>query len=108
MNKRYYPWIGVFALLTVLISMITLLRPSGAEAHQQYPIMDKIADKIILKYTQSSCQQLQQKDSQKTPPSDAEIKVVQFLHNNQEMRVAFISKVAPPIANKLFDCGMIP
>jgi hypothetical protein len=51
---------------------------------------------------------LQQKESQKAPPSPEEIKAVQFLHSDPQMRIAFINKIAPPIANKLFDCGMIP
>jgi hypothetical protein len=108
MIKRYYAWIIFLALLAVLTSAVTLFHPSGAEAQQQYPIMDKIANKVILKYQQSSCQQLQQKESQKAPPSPEEVKAVQFLHSDPQMRIAFINKIAPPIANKLFDCGMIP
>lgn len=107
MIKRYGPWIVALALFVVLTSAITLFRPSGAEA-QQYPIMDKVANKVILKYEQSSCQQLQQKESQKAPPSPEEIKAVQFLHSDAQMRTAFINKIAAPIANKLFECGMIP
>jgi hypothetical protein len=53
-------------------------------------------------------QQLQQKESQKAPPSPQEIKAVEFLHNDAQMRAAFINKVAAPIANKLFECGLIP
>jgi hypothetical protein len=105
--KRCYPWILVAILFAVLLSIIPLFRPRNVEA-QQYPIMDKVADKIIMKYEQSSCEQLQQKQQQKAPPSPGEVKAVQFLHSDPQMRVAFISKVAPPIANKLFDCGMIP
>ena len=109
MIKRYYPWIVGLALFTASLSVITFLRTSSAEAQpQQYPIMDKIANKIILKYEQSSCQQLQQKESQKAPPSAEEIRAVQFLHNDPQMRIAFINKIASPIANKLFDCGLIP
>jgi hypothetical protein len=100
----------VLVPFAVLILGLTLLRPSHANAQppQQYPIMDKAANKIILKYQQSSCQQLQQKESQKAPPSAEEIKAVQFLHNDPQMRAAFINKVAAPIANKLFECGQIP
>ena len=108
--KRNYPWIVGLALLIVLSSVLMVFRSSSTNAQppQQYPIMDKIANKIILKYEQSSCQQLQEKQSQKAPPSPEEIKAVQFLHSDPQMRIAFINKVAPPIANKLFDCGMIP
>lgn len=107
MLKRYYLQVIVLGLF-VLLSLLTLFRPGGAEAGQQYPIMDKIANKIILKYEQSSCQQLQEKGSQKAPPTPEEIRAVQFLHSDAQMRVYFINKVAPPIANKMFDCGMIP
>ncbi len=108
MIKRHYPWIVALVLFILLTSAITIFRPGKAEAQQQYPILDKVANKVILKYQQSSCQQLQQNESQKPPPSPEEIKVVQFLHSDPQMRIAFINKIAPPIANKLFDCGMIP
>jgi hypothetical protein len=108
MMKSYYPWIVLLVLLVALMTVIALLRPSEANAQAQYPIMGKVANKIILKYEQSSCQQLQQKESQKAPPSTEEIRAVQFLHSDPQMRVAFINKVAAPIANKLFDCGLIP
>jgi len=35
-------------------------------------------------------------------------KVLDFLHNDAQMRTVFINKVAAPIANKMFECGMIP
>jgi len=91
------------------MSAIPLLRSSAAEPQpQQYPIMDGIANKIILKYQQSTCEQLWIKKSQKAPPTLEEQKLVVFLRNDPQMRTAFINKVAPPIANKMFDCGMIP
>jgi len=34
--------------------------------------------------------------------------VVQFLHSDPQMKTVFIDKVAAPIANKMFDCGLIP
>jgi len=75
---------------------------------QQYPIMDKVADKVIAKYQNASCEQLWQKKSQKAPPSAEEQKAIQFLKSDPQMRAAFIDKVAAPIANKMFECGMIP
>jgi len=33
---------------------------------------------------------------------------VNFLRNDPQARFAFIDKVAAPIANKMFECGMIP
>lgn len=75
---------------------------------QQYPIMDKIADKVIQKYQTSTCEQLWQKKSQKAPPSQEEQKAIQTLKGDPQMRQAFINKIAAPIANKMFECGMIP
>ncbi len=99
MSKRSY----LFA------AALTLLYLSAAGA-QQYPIMDKVADKIIQKYQSSTCEQLYQQKAQKAQqqPSPAEQKAVQLLHQDPQMRTAFINKVAAPIANKMFECGMIP
>ncbi|MFZ0592645.1 MAG: hypothetical protein WAM39_19460 [Bryobacteraceae bacterium] len=99
MSKRSY----LFA------AALTLLYLSVAGA-QQYPIMEKVADKIIQKYQSSTCEQLYQQKAQKAQqqPSAAEQKVVQLLHQDPQMRTAFINKVAAPIANKMFECGMIP
>jgi len=110
MMKRYFPLIAVLALVSVLFLGITLLRPSGAKAQppQQYPIMDKVADKIIQKYQTSTCEQLWVKKSEKTPPTAEEQKAIAFLKSDPQMRTAFINRIAPPIANKMFDCGMIP
>ena len=110
MNKRYYPLIAALALVSLLFLGITLLRASEAKAEppQQYPIMDKLADKIIQKYQTSTCEQLWLKKSEKAPPTPEEQKAITLLKSDPQMRAAFISKIAPPIANKMFDCGMIP
>jgi hypothetical protein len=109
MMKRYFPLVAVLALVSLLFLGITLLRPRDAEAQaQQYPIMDKVADKIIQKYQTSTCEQLWLKKSEKAPPTAEEQRAIAFLKSDPQMRVAFINKIAPPIANKMFDCGMIP
>jgi hypothetical protein len=109
MMKRYQPLIAVLALVSLLFLGITLLRASEAKAEpQQYPIMDKLADKIIQKYQTSTCEQLWLKKSEKTPPTPEEQKAITFLKSDPQMRAAFINKIAAPIANKMFECGMIP
>ena len=72
------------------------------------PGHDKVADKVIAKYQGSTCEELWQKKASKAPPSAEEQKVISFLKSDPQMRQAFIAKVAAPIANKMFDCGMIP
>jgi hypothetical protein len=107
MTKRHY-WIGVFTLCSVAVLGATLFRSGGALAQGQYPIMDQIANKVINKYQTSSCEQLWEQKSQHTPPSMEEQRAIGILKNDPQMRAAFINKIAPPIANKMFDCGMIP
>ena len=57
MTKRHYSLIGALALCSLAVLGLSVLRPSGAQA-QQYPIMNDIANKIIQKYKNSSCEQL--------------------------------------------------
>jgi len=77
---------------------------------QDFPILDKIADKVIQKYQQSTCEQLWEERAQKgkAPKPQMEQEALQMLKSDQQMRAAFINKVAAPIANKMFECGMIP
>lgn len=92
-----------FRLFT--LSMVCLgLGPSRVQA--QYPIMDRVAQRVIEKYQTSSCEQLASKRGR--PPSPEEQRVVQVLRNDPQMRAAFIDRVAGPIANKLFESGLIP
>jgi hypothetical protein len=65
----------------------------------QYPALDAIANKVIQKYQQSTCEQLLEQKEQE---------VVQMLRSDPQRRAAFIDKIAAPIANKMFECGMIP
>lgn len=83
---------------------------AGIAIAQQYPLVDKIAEKIVQKYQQSSCEQLMQQKAQKKgePPSPQEQKAMQMLRSDPQMRAEFINRVAAPIANKMFECGMIP
>jgi hypothetical protein len=75
-------------------------------AAAQYPILDAIADKVVQKYQNSTCEQLWQEKGKPKPPREQE--AIQMLRNEPQMRLAFINRVAAPIANKMFECGMIP
>jgi len=82
---------------------------SGAQApNQQHPMLDMLANKVVQKYQTTSCQDLKMKKAENAPPSPQEQKVVQFLKSDPQLRREFINKIAAPIANKMFDCGMIP
>ncbi|MGB8771369.1 MAG: hypothetical protein WCC92_17255 [Candidatus Korobacteraceae bacterium] len=75
---------------------------------QQYPMMDMVANKVIQKYQSSTCQQLWEEKAKKAPPSQQEKNAIQMLKSDPQMRQAFINKIAAPIVNKMFECGMIP
>ena len=96
------------AFASLVTSAIALL--CAAVNAQQFPIMDKIANKVIEKYQQATCEQLWQERAQKgkTPESPMEQRALEMLKSDAQMRAAFINKVAAPIANKMFECGMIP
>ena len=72
--------------------------------------MDIVAQKIIDKYNNSICVQLATANSEKPQGEEAAMKakVVAALKADPQMRQAFMNKVAAPIANKMFECGMIP
>lgn len=100
MIRRFSLWACVSVLLHV----------GMARAQESFPIMEKLAQKVIEKYQTSSCQQLAQQKSQ--PPTgqkaQMEQRAIQTLRNDPQMRTAFLNRVAAPIANKMFECGMIP
>ena len=95
MTKRLY--------VLVLVSAVLL---AGAVAAQQHPLMNIIADRVIQKYQKASCEELWKHKG--APKTDEEKNMIQLLRDDPQMRAAFIDKVAAPIANKMFECGMIP
>jgi hypothetical protein len=93
-------------LKRVVLVCVPLLLFAGVASAQQYPLLDRVANKVVQKYQNSSCEQLWQERGQ--PKSEREQEAVNFLRNDPQMRRIFIDRVAAPIANKMFECGMIP
>lgn len=73
---------------------------------QQFPILDRVAGKVVQKYQSTSCEQLWEKKGE--PKSPEEQRIIGLLRSDPAMRTEFINRVAAPIANKMFECGMIP
>ena len=96
------------AVASLATSAIALL--CAALNAQDYPILDRIAAKVVQKYQQATCEQLWQERAQKgkTAPPPMEQEAIQMLKGDPQMRQAFINKVAAPVVNKMFECGMIP
>ena len=85
----------------VLISALIVARAASAQGM----LLDFAADKVIKKYQTATCDEL--KAQKKDPPTDKK-EAVQFLRNDSQARTFFINKIAAPVLNKMYDCGMIP
>ena len=92
----------------LLLSPLLIALTGGTWAQDQHPILDQVANKVIQKYQTSTCEQLWAERANKQPPSAQEQRAIQFLKTDPQMRTLFLNRVAAPIANKMFTCGMIP
>ena len=95
MNKR---------ILKVVVGASTMAFAGIAAA--DFPLMNMVADKVIQKYQSSTCEQLWAQ--KQAPKSEQEQRLIGLLKNDAQLRAAFLNKIAGPISNKMFECGMIP
>ena len=77
-----------------------------AFAYAQMPIVDAVANKVVQKYQSSSCEQLWQNRGKAA--SAEEQRVLGFLKQDAAARQEFFNRIAGPVMNKMFECGMIP
>jgi hypothetical protein len=93
-----------------MLALLVSAAPQAQQGQSPYPMADMLAQRIIDKYTNSTCVQLAEQKSEKPTGEKAamEQRVIQTLKNDAQMRQYFINKIAAPIANKMFECGMIP
>jgi len=88
-----------------VLAIVFALLVAGIAA-AQYPLLDMVANKVIQKYQGATCEQLW--EARGKPKSPEEQRIVQLLQGDPQMRTEFINRVAAPVANKMFECGMIP
>ena len=102
MSRSY----SLIPAICILLCAVPLLQ---AQTQQQYPIADKVADKIITKYQTSSCEQLKAQKAQGANEQHEEMqeKVMELLKRDPAMRKHFLNRIAGPVVNKMFECGMI-
>jgi len=84
----------------------------------QEALLDIAVNFAIAKYEKASCEEVaqMQPQSKSTPDSTTDggkqaalqAKAIELLQNNPEVRQKFIDRVAGPIANKMFECNLIP
>ena len=61
---------------------------------------------LALSNQTATCEQLWMNKGQ--PESAEEQRVIGLLRSDPAMRTEFLNRVAAPIANKMFECGVIP
>ncbi len=84
-----------------VLALVVAAACSGQGMLQEYA-----ADQVIKKFQAASCEQLKAQKLQ--PPSEKEKAAVAFLKSDDQARKLFIDKIAAPVLNKMFECGMIP
>ena len=96
--------------LVIAIFLATSFGSTVFAQGSKYPVMEKIAQRVVQNYQSTSCEDLQRQKSKGPKGQEAEIReaAIRQLQNDPEMRKEFINLVAAPIANKLFECGMVP
>ncbi len=96
--RKYCAGVIVAIAVTVLIT--------GVAVAEQYPMVDMIANNVIEKYQYSTCEQLWEQKGK--PKSSQEQEMITLLRGDPKVRTYFINKIAGPVANKMFECGMFP
>jgi len=89
-----------------MVLVVALFLFAGVAVAQDYPILNMVADRVINKYQSATCEQVWQ-DKEK-PKGEMEKNLIQLLKENPQMRQVFIDKVAATVANKMFECGLVP
>ena len=87
--------------VAVFVSALIAARVVAAQG----VLVDAAADKVITKYQTASCDEL--KTQKKDPQSEKEKEAIEFLRNDSQARIFFINRIAAPVLNKMFDCGII-
>ena len=85
---------------------VVLVSAAVGVSASQYPMLDMVAQKVIQKYQTATCEQLW--EARGKPKSQEEQNVIQILKGDPQMRTVFIDEVAGPVANKMFECGLVP
>jgi hypothetical protein len=83
--------------------------PPPGPAPSQQPLLDRATQIVVAHYQNSSCEQLaQERGRPLSQRPQMEQNLVQVLRNDPPLRAQFLDRVAPPVANRLFECGLIP
>lgn len=70
----------------------------------KYSEIDNLSQKVIDTYQRMSCEDIASKRGEITQVNE---RVVKVMHESVDIRRKFINRIAAPVANKLFACGLI-
>ncbi|MCU0545210.1 MAG: hypothetical protein MUE44_24060 [Oscillatoriaceae cyanobacterium Prado104] len=107
--RKVYLW-------RVAVISIAIVVTSCEQLASNETLLDVAANLVINKYQSASCEEIAQmkpqsgKSSQASGGKDAALQAqaIEMLRKNPEMRKKFIDRVAGPIANRMFECNLIP
>ena len=91
---------------TITLLTVACMLTGATAVRAQGMLLDYAADRVIEKYQTSTCDQLKQ--SRQEGPTEKEKVALKFLHDDEQARTKFINRIAAPVANKMFECGMFP
>ncbi|MGO8968326.1 MAG: hypothetical protein ACLQDQ_02025 [Myxococcaceae bacterium] len=106
MGKSITVKISVPALKSVGAGLAVCALIVAGACTGQGMLQEYAADQVIKKFQGATCEQLKAQKLQ--PPSEKEKAAVAFLKSDDQARKLFIDKIAAPVLNKMFECGMIP
>ncbi len=84
----------------------------NAPAVNKIQLVNVLADQVVNRVNQSSCKDFQSslnrlQDQPKNQNSAMKARLLDSMKANPELRRTFIDAIAGPLANKMFDCGLI-
>lgn len=86
--------------------VVGLVLFAAGAAFAQYALVDMIAKNVVEKYSSATCEQLW--EARGKPKTAEQQQFIQMLRNDGGMRTEFWNRIAGPVANKMFECGLIP
>jgi hypothetical protein len=83
---------------------------AGTAIAQKYPMLDRVANRVVQKYRSATCDELWALRAAKRdmPRPPEEQRLIDLLRSDPGMRNEFFRRVSAPIVTKMFECGMIP
>lgn len=90
----------------------TRIAQRNAPAANRNQLVSALADQVVTRVNQSSCKDFQNslnrmQDQPNNQNSAVKSRLMDTMKANPELRRTFIDTIAGPLANKMFDCGLI-